>query len=565
LVFDLCLLCFRLLSQETKQHQDSFKALFLEEKQHQAVQSELAKQQAKMHDRAVFLERLEGCISEGPANAALIVREKELQEKDDNLTKQLNEIDRLHQEAALKEASFVARQENLHRISSSLEAKVTQEAGARKNIASTATLLKSRADALSLLQKDIMKRSAALDGREEDLKRREADIASRLAEVDGQVARFAEVRSEQRELFFESNVQACGASTDCKSCIRSAKCGWCASSTDGSTGSCMTHDVNAAADGLTSGECPMKNWFSKVSDRVTALNLNVFGGDDADADQRSAALFNVIIAAKYPDFVALQEVNEWFLTRLFEQKWFQQYYHITRFAPSSINGNNAAPGGLAILSRFEIKRVAYADQQRPSFAAIDERPRLLTAEVEFNGKTIVVGSAMLDWRSAGTRAEGLHFIDGLTNTLDNFLLLGDFNFDEGAKPETQNIPASWTDLWLKLHKDEKPEAVTRGPNRYGYTWDPATNWYARYSDSTSQPTRVDRIFYRSTVMKPREIVIVGCPGPDYLCEAAPKRGDEDDRMIPYQPASSNSVAGNVIYPSSHYGLLATFSTFVPYC
>jgi len=557
------------LSQETQQTQASYSASLLENEQHASVAAQLDAQKAKMHERAVFLERLEGCISEGSTvNAELVARESELKSKADALAKQASEIDRARQEATLKEASFVSRQESLHRTSTSLEANIAKEAAARAELAAKAAELKARAGSIALLQKDVMHRSALLENREADLRKREADIAARLGEVEGQFTHFAEVASSQKQLFLSTPAAICGSHTDCGACAKDARCAWCASASgNGTEGTCMTHDVNnvAAGDGLTSGQCPMKNWFSKVSDRVTALNLNVFGSDDADAEQRAAALFNVIISAKYPDFVALQEVSEWFLARLNEQVWFKNYYHITQFTPSSINGNTAAPGGLAIMSRFAINKASYADQQRPSFAALDERPRLLLAEVDFNGKAITVGSAVLDYRSAGTRAEGLHFINGLTKHIDNFVLLGDFNFDEGAQPETQNIPAAWTDLWTLLHKNEKPEDVKRGPNRFGYTWDPATNWYARYSDQTSQPTRVDRIFFRSTVMKPREIVLVGCPGPDYLCVEPPKKGDEEDRMIPFRPRSANAVMGNVIHPSSHYGLLATFSTFVPYC
>ncbi len=553
-----------MLAEELQKHQANVKALFLEVKQHEAVESELAKEQAKIRERAVFLERLEGCISQGPANAALINREKELSAKEADLNKQMSEIQRLRQEAALKEASFIARQENLHRASTSLESQAEQEARARKELAAKASALKAKANDVRAAEKDIMVRSQHLANREDDLKKRESEIAARLTEVEGQFSRFAEVRTEQKQLFFTSATEACASHDDCSTCARDPKCGWC-SSADGKSGTCMTHDVNAASDGLTSGQCPMKNWFSKVSDRVTALNLNVFGADEADSEQRAAALFNVIISAKYPDFVALQEVSEWFLKALNEQKWFREYYHMTTFKPTPISGNSAAPGGLAILSRFAIVDATYTDMQRPSFSAVDERPRLLLAEFDFNGKRVTVGNAMLDWRSSATRAEGLHFLDGLTKKADNLILLGDFNFDEGAEPETSNTPAAWTDLWALLHKDEKPESVTRGPNRFGYTWDPASNWYARYSDSTSQPTRIDRIFFRSTIMKPREIVLVGCPGPDYLCEAPPKRGDEETRMISFQPASADAVAGNLVYPSSHYGLLATFSTFVPYC
>jgi len=404
-----------------------------------------------------------------------------------------------------------------------------------------------------------MDRVKNLNKREEDLASREHDVTKTIEDVRGQQSRFAEVRERERERMAKDVGEVCGSLTACSQCASNAKCGWCASSADGLQGSCLSHNVNALSDGLTSGQCTIKNWYSKVSDRMTSLNLNVFGGDYADKEQRASALFNTIISAKYPDFVAFQEVSEWFMVLLKDQAWFKNYYHYTEY------NTPAPPGGLLIMSRFPINGTTYHEAYTPTYTAADQRPRLLLADVELNGKTITIGTTTLDWRDAASRVKGLKFIGGLTSKIENFLFMGDFNFDDGAQPETEHIPTSWIDLWPRVHNVTGGAAdmkVTRGPNRFGFTWDPRTNWYARYSDVNSRPSRIDRVFVRSTVMLPREINLVGCPGPDYLCQDPPPNPAAE--QIPFQKRL-NQVAGNVVYPSSHYGLLASYSIFLPHC
>jgi len=548
-----------MLEKEKQQNRETFKSLFIEQKQHQVVESELAKTRKALHDRAVFLERLQSCITEGPANDKLAAEQKRLEEERAALEHEREELKKAQQEFAKNQASLLSREDYAHRQQETIEKAMKNEEKTRAFLEQRAKRVKEHAAKLRKAETDLAERLERLNKREEDLARRERELASTIQDVRGQQARFAEIREQQRQALAKDEGEMCAQLTGCSACVANPRCGWCAATADGLQGTCLTHNVNAVADGLTSGQCTIQNWYSKVSDRLTALNLNVFGGDLADKEQRAAALFNVIISAKYPDFVALQEVAPWFVNLLKDQAWFKNYYHATEF-----NGP-VPPGGLMILSRFPINGTAYYESYTPQMHAEDQRPKLLLATINLSGKEITVGTTTLDWRNSESRVTALKFIDGITRNIDNFVFMGDFNFDDGAQPETANVPTSWMDLWPHVHNvtaGAPDNKITRGPNRYGFTWDPRSNWYARYSDVNSRPSRIDRIFLRSTIMMPREIHLVGCPGPDYLCQDPPPNPNVE--KIPFQ-RRLNQVEGNVVYPSSHYGLLASFSMFIPHC
>jgi len=112
----------------------------------------------------------------------------------------------------------------------------------------------------------------------------------------------------------------------------------------------------------------------------------------------------------------------------------------------------------------------------------------------------------LDWRNSDSRADALDFVFATLSPYDDVVLMGDVNFDSNALPETSHIPENWLDVWPALN-----------PDLAGKTWDPDTNPYARASDPTSLPSRIDRLFVKSTQWLPRSIKLVGCSSADPLC------------------------------------------------
>jgi len=227
------------------------------------------------------------------------------------------------------------------------------------------------------------------------------------------------------------------------------------------------------------------------------------------------------------------------------------------------------------------------------------------------GFVLTVASTNLDWRSADTRTDALDFVFATLSPYNDVILAGDFNFDHGALPETSHIPENWLDAWPALN-----------PDNLGSTWDPDTNRYARASDPTSRPSRIDRILVKSVHWLPRYIKLVGCSSADLLCQglfanpeppvrphALPqplsqphaateansppltalskprhRRNDVDapQPSVFLETASASATAtatwtelnaevdadeakGLPVIPSNHYALLAHVSKFVPKC
>jgi len=478
------------------------------------------------------------------------------------------ELVAVRRETAAQESSFVAQEELVHRKVSTIEKALEQVQSAHALLESKTEQLNKHESLVKQSEAELAARVAALNAREEVLSKNEQKLVASIHDMRQQRASFAETRDRHREVSFLQVADECGAATGCDACKAKAECAWCAASADGKQGSCLAHNVNSVNDGLTSGKCTVKNWYSKVADRVTVLNLNVHGSDYSEKEQRAAAFFNTIISANYPDFIALQDVTEWFLELLKGQGWFKTYYHITQYPTTG--GLDPFPGGLAIMSRFEIKRTSYSQSYNPAFHAVDQFPRVLLADFELADKAFTVATTSLDWRRPVARAEALRFVAGVTSTIDNLIMLGDFGFDDGAEPETSHLPTEWLDLWLKLHNATGNAApVTsgpgaRGPNAFGYTWDPVSNFYARSVDSTARAARVDRMFVRSTVFLPREINLVGCPAPDYLCQDPPGKNSADN-MMPYSFEPVDPLREPVTFASPRYGLLASLSLFSQHC
>ena len=96
-------------------------------------------------------------------------------------------------------------------------------------------------------------------------------------------------------------------------------------------------------------------------------------------------------------------------------------------------------------------------------------------------------------------------------------MLGDFNFGDGEKPETEKIPETFLDVWLETNKG-KP----------GFTWDIEKSIMAKKGSFPEEGSRrIDRILVKSKALKPKEAKIIGTEPLDLK---------------------------KAIYPSDHFGL-----------
>jgi endonuclease/exonuclease/phosphatase family metal-dependent hydrolase len=292
------------------------------------------------------------------------------------------------------------------------------------------------------------------------------------------------------------------------------------------------------------GICQPQHWSSAVTSKLTLLSLDVFGADTSHEQIRLTNILALLNKAD-ADIVTFQEASTWLLEGLLADTWVHKTYHLTEFGKS-----HHIPGGLLILSKTLIYGVSYYEQVHPGQTANDERGKLLLIQTKINESPITVATTTLDWRSADTRAGILDFIFSIVSPFRDVLLTGGFNFDSGSQPETAHIPSDYIDVWSNVYSNttEKP----------GFTWNPVLNEYAYQSDTNSQPSRIDRVFLRSTEWMARTISLVGCSKTDLLCQ-------KTSALTPYAFKKSPSRQLQSSYVSNHYGLLVEFSHFEPHC
>jgi poly(A) polymerase len=293
---------------------------------------------------------------------------------------------------------------------------------------------------------------------------------------------------------------------------------------------------NAGGDGLTSGRCPTGKWLTLPSSHVKVLSINVYGVDGARKDDRTAAILELVKKTD-AEFVAFQEAEAWFIKTLTNDPFIKSYYQWTDY------GNQRAPGGLFTISKLKINHVKYSEQTMPGQVEETQRGRVLTIEVLIGERCVTVANTWLDWRSAENRVNSMNFIFSVLEHEDDVILMGDFNFDFAAEPESASLPQSYVDVWSQLR-----------PNDPGFTWNPLTNSYAKLADSSSRPSRIDRIFVKSSQWLAMSTKLVGCSTIDLMCETPSTQALQ--LKVPDVPSA---------YPSTHYGVYVELTRFSPHC
>jgi len=534
-----------------------------------AVEHALAEKSAQLKAHNKMMSRLEACLADGPAHqqyAKLIqqMKEKEtilveqksqletqvdsLKEQEDALTaakaksKELEaelaeknsqlqskqaELDAQHSLLATREQALATREATLlKQLQDAAHVRATQDAEIERRVSEKVAEMKLsfiaekekavnavRAELQGEMHALLEKQSHVTENDKLALKIAAKHEMKRLTSAD---AELTDVTPEPLDMMMieskstarnESSRDAdfadrCTQYSDCSSCGADGGCAWCSS-----TRTCLRLDVNAnfrksaAADGLTSGQCPADSWNTAVSSRLTLLSLNVFASDHANSTKRFAATVQ-LFKKTGADVIALQEVEKWFVHALQAHSWVKANYHFSDFGPGQ------APGGLYILSRYPISSLSYYEEIQPGQVSVTERGRVLVATLGVRQHAVTVATTNLDWRAAETRAKNLDYVFHILKQYPHVFLLGDFNFDDGSKPESEHIPKNYLDVWSTL-QSENP----------GFTWDPRHNWYAAASDPHSRSSRIDRILVKSNQWMPRSIHLVGCSVGDPLCAA----------------------------------------------
>lgn len=185
--------------------------------------------------------------------------------------------------------------------------------------------------------------------------------------------------------------------------------------------------------------------------------------------KRSRALLHEAKALN-PDLLAFQEVTAGFLGALAADPAWAGYHACAK-------GPEAPPGGLLVLSRYPIAKVAY----RKLHSALG-RYALFTT-LDLHGEALVVANVHLEslLEDHAARKAQLAFVAARLPSGGLTLWLGDFNFAD-QDPEAGQI-ANWTDAWARLRLGEA-----------GHSYDPIANPLARkHALAGESGRRIDRI------------------------------------------------------------------------
>ena len=247
---------------------------------------------------------------------------------------------------------------------------------------------------------------------------------------------------------------------------------------------------------------------------VSVVSLNVLFDDYAreriDSPRRYAAIA-ALLAARAPDIIVLQEVQQPFVAGLLAQPWAQSY---TASAHPE-RADTLKPYGQLILSRAAPSRLL---QLRLSHSK-----RILIAAFETGAAPVELAAVHLTSdRREGAGERRAAQIARLLAVLDpsaDHLIVGDFNYGDDQQIEAL---APFVDAWLSLH-----------PDAPGHTYAPSANALAALFSQRGIDRRLDRLLLRA-------------PPERLLATAA--------TIIADQPIPG---AEPVLYPSDHFGLAVT--------
>lgn len=234
---------------------------------------------------------------------------------------------------------------------------------------------------------------------------------------------------------------------------------------------------------------------------LTVVTYNVLAEEDV---RRIPALMAALRDAN-ADVIALQEVTPWFISALEGEAWAKPYHTLTH------EGRPTAAAGLFILSRFPFEEV------RMDFLPGRGDRGIVVVLIRAHGRRVAVGAVHLESAldAGDLRAQQLDKAWTFLGGADDAILAGDFNFGDGARPETAHLRSDFADAW--------PAGEA--------TWNIEKNPTARRNSYSGEPSRrIDRILVRSDVWRPSSAHLIG---------DAPVEGD--------------------LFPSDHFGVSATLT------
>ncbi|GIF95930.1 poly(A) polymerase [Catellatospora citrea] len=230
-----------------------------------------------------------------------------------------------------------------------------------------------------------------------------------------------------------------------------------------------------------------------VPARLRLLTWNTLW-DRYDSDRidtaRRRPLLLVALQAADADVIALQEVEPELLTLLRDAPWVRAGYTLT---------DDAAPGGLVLLSRLPVREVG-SHRLAPHKAAV-----AIVVDTAAGPLAVATTHLSSDHSADGARRrqdELTRLAEGLAGIGTDLVLLGDFN-DEGAAPTAM---LGMDDAWTQVH----------GADDGTPTFDPVANPLAAVSSLSGVARRLDRVLLRGGPSATAAELVGDRPEPDGL-------------------------------------------------
>ena len=278
---------------------------------------------------------------------------------------------------------------------------------------------------------------------------------------------------------------------------------------------------------------------ASFSGDLSILTYNVLRHSTAEGAHRATEQLRLLREAN-AHVVVLNDVSPSFQQQLGEQAAFLGYYAVyahhlaSDAALGSSRADASTPETLVkgatslVLSKSPILQA--------QLLALPSRTERHLIRVECAGTashSLVVVAAHLDDspRDVKLRVQQLAQLnkatEGFTNTPHVQVYAGDLGLSAGTK-EHKVISNAFTDVWTSLH-----------PADPGLTYDPDSNRMLKVLSSSAQPTRRDRILFKSDALSlsPTDAQLLGTS------------------------KLSHKYKGAAIWPSDHYALLASFAGF----
>eukprot|EP01113_Clastostelium_recurvatum_P051122 TRINITY_DN9857_c0_g1_i1.p1 TRINITY_DN9857_c0_g1~~TRINITY_DN9857_c0_g1_i1.p1 ORF type:complete len:962 (+),score=263.64 TRINITY_DN9857_c0_g1_i1:104-2989(+) len=247
--------------------------------------------------------------------------------------------------------------------------------------------------------------------------------------------------------------------------------------------------------------------------------------------QRIQSLLDILRSTD-ADIIALQEVTPPFLQMILATDWIRAKY----FASDCPDAHTVQHYGQLLLATKPFTTIIYP-LSGSKYRKHTTSKQAVVGIFQLHGRPLVVPVVHLtsDRASGDVASKRDKQMQTLFKTCSmvpgskpsdhpDCIVLGDFNMKD---PEAYALPRPFTDVWTTLR-----------PAEAGITYDPRENTMAAITTLSNMPGRLDRVITRVQTWAPRSIELIG----NNKVTITTSKGDHVE-----------------IFPSDHYGLVATFS------